>query len=161
MLEFNYVGFGRIRVVLSQIGGIISAVLSTLFAGFMVVGMILEDAVFSAGICLAIWAIIFGWTLSLTMFNAYPTVWVGDQGLAIRFLFRRILIPWDEIVDIRKVTSPPFGSHIVRARRITMFHRVYGLIYAKSLLPAFLVGRGIGNRDELLDEIRRRARGVQ
>lgn len=151
--EFTYTGLGRVRVMLSKIGGIMAAILFTSLAGFMAIGMVVEGAFYSTIVCLAVWTLIFGWTLSSFFFNLYSTVWLSDDGIAIRFFFRPIFIPWDEIVDVR-VAFPAFLGYVVRARRITPLHRIYGWIYAQSLLPCFLIGRGIQNRDELLREIR-------
>ncbi|MBU0492464.1 MAG: PH domain-containing protein [Chloroflexi bacterium] len=95
--------------------------------------------------------------LPICLFNAYmyPRVGVCDAGVSITFLLREILIPWEDIVDVRKTWFLP-RAIIVRARRITPFHIVYGMVYSSSLFPSFLISSSIDNYRELAAEIQKR-----
>lgn len=95
------------------------------------------------------------------MINTFPTVWIGDQGLAISaFLFRRVDVPWFDVIDVG-AGRVLFGHTLVRARRITPFHRVYGWLYSRTSYPSFLIGRNIENHDELLREIGKRIQATR
>jgi hypothetical protein len=79
-----------------------------------------------------------------------------EQGLQISaFIFLRVQILWSEIVNIG-AGMPPEGYVLVRCRKITPFHRVYGWFYSQTFYPSFLIEKDISDRDELIHEIRRR-----
>jgi len=95
-------------------------------------------------------------TVCSTLINYLPTVWVHEKGLIISaYLFLKIHIPWPSIVDI-EAGKRPRGYILVRARRITPFHRIYGWLYSRTFYPSFLIGKGINDRDNLIREIKRR-----
>lgn len=159
MRKFTYEGAaGRCKIVLHKVGGAIVAIFVTFFTGGLLTMMATKGVLFLCGVAFLAWTFILGWLIALLSFNLYPTIWVGDKGLAISFLHRRIFIPWDEVLDVR-TAFPSFLGYLVRAKRITPFHRLYGWLYGQSSFPSFLIGQGIQNEDELLREIRRRARG--
>jgi hypothetical protein len=88
--------------------------------------------------------------------NFLPTIWMTEQGVQISaFIFLRVQILWSEIVDIG-AGMPPEGYVLVRCRKITLFHRVYGWFYSQTFYPSFLIEKDISDRDELIHEIRRR-----
>jgi hypothetical protein len=159
--EYTYPGG---RQVFAQISGVAAIIFGTLMAGVFFVGPILlhRDASFVMNIsCFALWFLVVGWVVGLIMISAYPTVWVGDEHLVISaFLFFRVCLPWSEIIDVG-AGRVRFGHSLVRARRITPFHRIYGWMYSRTLYPSFIIGREIQDRDELLGEIRRRSREAQ
>jgi len=95
--------------------------------------------------------------LPICLFNAYmyPRVGICDVGVSVTFLFREILIPWEDIVNVRRVWFLP-RTLVVRARKITPFHIVYGVTYSHSLFPSFLLSFSIDNYHELAGEIQKR-----
>ena len=135
-------------------------VMTLVAAGIAAVGIQTNSPISSIA-CFAIWFLLIGWTVGLTMINVYPTVWVSDEHLTISaFLFARVTVPWTEIIDVG-AGHGPFGHILVRARHITPFHRVYGWMYSRTLYPSFVVGRGIQEREELLGQIKERVREAQ
>ncbi len=156
MKEFKYEGMARFGVIFFQAGGVVSIILFTAFASAVSIMAIRADPPYWEANCLSLWTLIIGWMVGIGMINAFPTIWVEDQGLTISaFFFARVKVPWDEIIDMR-ASSVPFGDVVVRARRITPFHRICGWAYGRTLSPSFLVGRDIRDRDELLHEISNR-----
>jgi hypothetical protein len=97
------------------------------------------------------------WSVPICLFNAYmyPRIGVCDTGVLISFLFRDLMIPWEDIVDVRRVWFLP-RTLVVRARKITPFHVAYGIIYSNSLLPSFLISSSIDDYYELAGKIRQR-----
>lgn len=63
---------------------------------------------------------------------------------------------WEDIIDVRPIRWSLAGDTLVRARRISPVHRLYGWMYSHSLFPSFVIGRDIEQREELLAEIERR-----
>jgi hypothetical protein len=163
MQEFTYKGIYRICIVLRQVCGLTAIIIFTVIAGGLVMGIstlpqrgavnnIANDPRITL-FCLAIWCLLISWVIGIALINVSPNIWVINDGLIISaFLFLRILIPWSEIIDIGHGRAP-FGYTLVRARRISIFHRVFGWLYSRSLFPSFLIGNNISEYDILVHEI--------
>ncbi len=85
--------------------------------------------------------------------------------LKIRFLLKKYLIKWDEIIEIKPLR--PFGLFtnknakvIIVKNNLTFFHRLYGLLYAGRYTPAILVHRKISEYDLLIDSISTQAKNM-
>lgn len=165
MKKFSYQGFPRIKIVISQFFGALGLLFFTSFTIFsIVVGLanipnsansILDDPRVTP-ICFMTFFLIVTGAICSTLINYLPTVWLDEKGLIITaYLFFKIRIPWSSIVDIG-AGNPPRGYILVRARRITPFHRVYGWLYSRTFYPSFLIGKGINDRDNLVREIQQR-----
>ena len=113
---------------------------------------LLDDPRFTL-VCIGFWTLIIGWTTSFGLINAFPTIWLGETGVTITaFLFFKIHLPWSEIIDIN-IGGVRFGHDLVLAHRITIFHRIYGLLYSHTYYPGFIIRKDIIDRDKLLSEI--------
>ncbi len=158
MKVFAYTGLTRYGAVVTQI-----------MVGVFMAGMTMFALLFSVFVILAgpsrwgllltfAWMLVIAWSVGPTLINAFPTVWLDENGLMISaFIVRRIQIPWHDVVAIVPSLTP-FGDVVVQTRRITPFHRLIGLIYARKALPSFMIRANIENHDELLWEIGRRAK---
>jgi len=155
----------RIGILIQQLSGFIGLIISTggallLFGGIGIVEThtapnLLQNPKVTLA-CVGIWALVIGWAVSISLINVSPTVWVGEGGIAISvFLIFKFFIPWLEIVDIKGIM---FGHYLVRAKRITFFHRIYGWLYSHSLYPGFVIRRDITERDKLMSEIKQHIR---
>lgn len=103
------------------------------------------------------WTLACGWFAGSMIMNAQPNFWAVESGIYISvFAFFRILIPWSGIVNIIE-DKPRKGYALVRARKITVFHRLIGWSYSRKFVPSILIGPGIENREELIRIIRRRS----
>lgn len=165
MKKYSYQGFHRIKIAISQFLGVLGLLFFTLFTIFFVArglsnipnsaNSILDDPRLTL-LCFMTLFLITTWTVSSTLINFLPVVWLNETGLIISaYLFFKIRIPWSSIVDI-EAGNPPRGYILVRARRITPFHRVYGWLYSRTFYPSFLIGKGINDRDSLIKEIKQR-----
>lgn len=156
MEKFTYRGFARLGVLYLQLGGILALLFTSGIAVLLLVLAIPRGQDYSGAYCMAGWFLVVGWIVGFALTNAYPTVWLGEGGLMVStFPFGRVLVPWAEVVDVGAGRIPFRRGDLVRTRRLTPLHRVYGLLYARSLLPGFIVGREIDDRQRLLHEIRR------
>jgi hypothetical protein len=166
MRKFYYHGIHKLRVIISQIAGVIGILIFNSVAFLFLYALIkfpnngmntslLNDPRITI-FCLFVFFLLGPWLLGLTFINYLPTIWIVNEGLIISFLFIfRILIKWDGIVDVGK-GQLPMGYTLVRTRKITSFHRIYGWMYSHSFYPSFIIGRGINDREILVNEIQTR-----
>jgi hypothetical protein len=95
-----------------------------------------------------------GFSIGSFFINYYPTIWTDNDAIYISyFVLLRIKIPWNEILDIKLVSSNP-RTLLVRTRRITPWHIYYGFYYSQSCKPSFLIKGSIDNFDELTQVIK-------
>lgn len=165
MHKYSYHGVTRLGVMLVQAVGCLGTVFCIgLAIALAVVPAVRMPQVWAEGtiwtlLCLSSWVLIVGGGISLVVMNSYPTVWTDERGITLSvFLVGRVFVPWPLVVDVG-AGSVPFGNTLVRARRITPLHRLYGWLYSRTFYPSFIIGRDIAERDQLLDEIRRHASG--
>jgi hypothetical protein len=166
MRKYSYHGLNRFKVIASQFTGLMAILIFTSFVGFLLFTKskmpesspeirLLEDPKVTL-VCLIIYILIISWGFGLTLINILPTIWVGNEGVVISvFFFFRILIQWKNIIDINTGRIPS-GYTLVRTRKITPFHRVYGWFYSRTFYPSFLIGKGITGRENLISEIKQR-----
>lgn len=87
--------------------------------------------------------------------NFYAEIVSDKDGLQIVFLWRRLFVPWEDIFEIKPLFNVSFLKNVwvVRTRSLTVFHRLYGFLYAFSPRPSVVVSKGISNYDELIHRI--------
>jgi len=70
-------------------------------------------------------------------FNRYPTIWLNTEGLAISFNCKKLFLSWDNIILVKRKEFS-FADDRIYARKITLFHYIYGIGY-NDLLPAIYI----------------------
>jgi len=100
-----------------------------------------------------------GLLAALVLLNALPTIRVGSRGLLVAFAGGWLPVAWEELHQIH-VTGDEAGERFVllvipekSAKRLTGWHRLYGLLYGTTIRPAFLISSGIREFDHLLNTI--------
>ena len=89
----------------------------------------------------------------------FPDVDVDDEGLYVEFLWKRIRVSWEDVVELKPVFRygiPSFGRPvpvIVLTKKLTPFHRIYGLLYGFSTKPAFVIQPAISEFELLKTDI--------
>jgi hypothetical protein len=168
MKKFSYKGFFKGKIIFSQFIGTIGI---CFFSSISILFLFLTKNVPNADkasnflydsrttlVCFAMWALIISWGIGSLFINYFPTIWVTEKQLCISaFLFFKVYIPWSNVIDIGS-GHPPRGCVLVRARRITVFHRIFGWFYSNTLYPGFLIGKEIENRDDLIRTINNKIR---
>ena len=108
---------------------------------------------------LASCSLILGGIVLLFFWGLYPSVSLDPDGVVLSFPIGKTRVPWSEIEEVRPPRREGRGSPVLLARKITPFHLIYGLIYgviyARRLTPAFLLGWPLERREELVREIER------
>ena len=162
MEKYRYAGAARLGALASQVVGLAVLVVAVLLSAAIPIYTLRIDSIGDAGdvallSCLSLWVLFVLGLVGMGLMNSYPTVWIADDHLEISaFVFARVRIAWSDIIDVG-AGKVPWGFVLVRARRITVFHRFYGWQYSRTLLPGFVIGPQIENHDQLVREIRRRA----
>lgn len=165
MEKFAYHGVKKFLNIYLQIAGVIGVILFSSIGIFLWNGIFIPDSKTYTNplddprytfLCLGLAFVIGAWFLGSILLNAFPTVYVNENGLKISaFLFLKIFIPWDNIIDV-DFGHPPKGCHLVRVRKITVFHRPIGWLYSSTLYPSFLIGPGMKDKEKLIVEIRKK-----
>jgi hypothetical protein len=90
--------------------------------------------------------------------NAYPEITVDKNGLYVHFLWYRLPLTWQDIIEVKPYffSLPNRPSWVVRTRKLTPFHRLYGLLYSFTFLPSFFIFSTIENYEELTKIINKR-----
>jgi len=97
-------------------------------------------------------------SIFLIMFgvNFYPRIKVDENGLQVEFLWRWLRLEWKDIDGIRTVYTPlgVFVCWMVKSRKLTRLHRLYGLFVDFEFVPCFLIYPRMNNHLELIYEIK-------
>ncbi|MBL8050886.1 MAG: hypothetical protein JNM46_06660 [Anaerolineales bacterium] len=95
----------------------------------------------------------------LAMTFWYADVEIKTEGLLVHFIFKSLLIEWEDISLIKPaqffgIGSKSWGSIVVVKKGLTQFHRIYGIVYALTQNPAFLIVSSIRDYEELISIIK-------
>ncbi|MDW8403466.1 hypothetical protein [Chloroflexus sp.] len=100
-----------------------------------------------------------GLVVALILLNTFPAIRVSTRGLLIEFAGGWLPVAWGELQQIH-VTSDEAGQRFVllvipakTAKRLTGWHRLYGLLYGTTFQPSFLISSSIEGFDHLLNTI--------
>jgi len=107
---------------------------------------------FSYGILLAI--------VLLITANYFCEVTVDEAGISVTFLWRNLHINWRDIVEIKaKGFLGHSRSWVVLTKKLTPFHRLYGIVYGFSWLPGFIISPSLHDGEKLAGMIEERVKG--
>ena len=92
----------------------------------------------------------------------YSDIDVDDYGLHIKFFGKTLNIDWTDILEVKPVSSKLWASFVgtviekrylvITNSRLTIFHRLYGIVFGRTTLPSFLVTSLISNSPELMEK---------
>ncbi len=100
-----------------------------------------------------------GLMAALLVFNAFPLIRVSNRGMLVAFAGGWLPVAWEDVERI-DVTGDEAGLRFVlllvprrKAKRLTGWHRAYGLLYGTTVRPALLISSAIQDFDQLLSTI--------
>jgi len=102
------------------------------------------------------------WSPTMFVFIAQlmSDISINEHGLRTTFLFKKLVVNWEDIVEIKP--SKPFGlragrkaSIVITRNGLTFFHRIYGIVYGQTNQPAFLIWSNISDYDVLMKDIKK------
>jgi hypothetical protein len=92
-----------------------------------------------------------GWVgvIALVQLNMFSDVWVRTEGIAIQFLNREVVVPWQTITEIR---YDAFGLQRVEvyATQVTLFHQLF---FGGLLRPVFWLDGTMPDIDRVVAQI--------
>jgi hypothetical protein len=91
---------------------------------------------------------------------SFSEIKLDTDSIYLEFLWYWIKIPWNEVVSIEDKEAqlsykPIFKEHIVRVKKLTLFHNLYGLMYLMKFTPCFVINAKISHYNEIVKEIKR------
>jgi hypothetical protein len=83
---------------------------------------------------------------------------VDESGLNLKTSLKTFYIKWEDVVEIRKASLfgiPMFNKPniVITKCRLSPFHYLYGLVYARTFQPSFFFSKFITDSDSLRQEI--------
>jgi hypothetical protein len=156
MQAYFYTGFAALRPLLSRLGGVFFMAV-TIGIGSLAISVYLQTPTATGVLCFGLTYLFGGMLGSLFFILAYPDVSVDDQGITISIWLYHIRIPWSNVIGLDEKGFPRHNIILVRAKRITPIHFLYGLYYSQKLEPGFFIAKSIRNYDELKKTITTRA----
>src|SRR5687768_13906076 len=97
-------------------------------------------------------------TLSSVLYQgAWADLETDDEGIYIQFLWKKLYVPWDNLVDVKDfgVSLARTTIVLVNKNRLTWFHRIYSVFTVGSFLPGFHIYPQLTHSKELLHIINR------
>ena len=89
--------------------------------------------------------------------NHYADIITDEDFIYVQFLWTHLPIKWEDLISIE---PSPYNlprrpaAWVVKTKKFTLFHRLYGVIFALSLQPCFMLNRGISDFDQLIERIK-------
>ena len=163
MTSYTYQGKGKLRVNFLQLNGLLIIGFFTILAiALPVIAFFDKDTSVATGFCIGLWPLGIGWILGSGMLNVYPSIWITENGLEVSY-FRKLRaeVRWEDITEIKLRLRVPSRPTLIKARKITPWHRITGWVYGDTLSPSFIIGRDIENYEELMAAITLHAKAAR
>jgi hypothetical protein len=73
--------------------------------------------------------------------GSWSDIEATDSGLLVEFLGKKLFIPWDGIIEVKRVPTYFFGLTIVLTKNeyLTPLHRLYSLFTVGQFIPGFQI----------------------
>lgn len=99
----------------------------------------------------------------------YSDVYVDEQGLLIKFFRIHLRVHWSDIREVKPIKSKLWASFVgtiieerylvITSSQLSIFHRLYGIVFGQTTLPSFLVTSLISNSPELMEKLIAKSNG--
>ena len=103
------------------------------------------------------------WSIFFIAGNFFLPIDSEQDGLVIKYLWIKIPLPWESIIDMRPLLNISVikSLHVIRTKRFTPAHRLLGLLYSFTLSPCICVHSSISNHAELAKRVKSRINKYQ
>lgn len=124
-------------------------------AGFLIFVLMTLEIPFSLvavpDILYLVFVVVLAWAFFLFSAYFYTGITSDQEGLHTTFLWMRLTVPWEDVIDQMPLYRLPFPKKVwvIRTRSLTPFHRLYGLFYTFSFHPGLVYSAGIAHFEEL------------
>ena len=92
--------------------------------------------------------------IAMVVANANPDIAVSDDGLAIRFYFKWLFVPWGDVISVTRTIASFGRKYLVRVKGLTILHRLISFSQSGSIQPGFLISPSIDGYSDLMCTIR-------
>ena len=122
------------------------------------------ESVISAILGILVIILVYSFSMLISAYFFGQNITVTDKGLLIEFLWKDLMVSWDQIIEIKPVygfwRTSQNQKHIcvVLTDALTPFHRFFGLIYGPSVKPAFIIYPTISDYPSLIETIKKHAK---
>ena len=86
--------------------------------------------------------------------NGNPDIAVSEDGLAIKFYFRWLFVPWGDVISVTRTIASFGRKYLVRVKGLTILHRLISFSQSGSIQPGFLISPSIDGYSDLMRAIR-------
>lgn len=95
--------------------------------------------------------------IAMVVANLYPDIAVNQDGLAIKFYFRWLFVPWGDVISVTRTFIPFRHIYLIRVKGLTILHRLISFCQSGSIQPGFLISPSIDGYSDLMRTIREHA----
>ncbi len=89
--------------------------------------------------------------------NYFCDIAIDDTGVSVTFLWRVLHVDWQDIITIKpRKFMGRSHSWAVITKRLTPFHRLFGLVYVFSWFPSFIISPSLRDGEALAKIIEER-----
>lgn len=86
---------------------------------------------------------------------------VHEDGIQVHiFVFKQVFIPWQDILNVRTPNLPGYRDPslwtFIQVRKLTIFHRLVGIVYLMGPQPVLMINRHLKGYDELISLLKER-----
>ena len=92
--------------------------------------------------------------IAMVVANLYPDIAVNEDGLAIKFYFRWLFVPWGDVISVTRTFIPFRRIYLIRVKGLTILHRLISFCQSGSIQPGFLISPSIDDYSDLMHTIR-------
>ena len=100
---------------------------------------------------------------SIFTYYLYSDIEVNEHGLLVNFFRKQLQVNWTDIVEVKPVKSKIWASFVgtlieerylvVTSSQLSIFHRLYGIVFGRTIAPSFLVTSLISKSPELMEKL--------
>jgi len=93
----------------------------------------------------------------------YSDIEVDERGLHIKFFRKNLHVDWVDILEVKPIKPKVWISFVgtlieerylvITNSRLTIFHRIYGIVFGRTTSPSFLVTSLISKSPELMEKL--------
>jgi hypothetical protein len=91
---------------------------------------------------------------AVTIANFNPDLAISDEGLAVKFYFKWLFVPWEDVTSVTRSFASARRKYLIRVRRLTIIHRLVSFSQSGSIQPGFLTSPSIDDYPALMHMIR-------
>lgn len=92
--------------------------------------------------------------IAIVVANLYPDIVINEDGLAIKFYFKWLFVPWGDVISVTRTFIPFRRIYLIRVKGLTILHRLISFCQSGSIQPGFLISPSIDGYSDLMHAIR-------